>query len=208
MLCKCAKNCNNYFMQQHVVHLYIYMNLIINKFVQHIIDIDDQIMLNIIDNTVFPNMERHVFSYLIGLIIGQQEIRFRLYGVFNSKNFTPEQILNLTNEQWNHINIDENKKQTIINASNYALNKNMYDKNVIQEMQFVHGIGAWTISCLLIQFCMLNDEFIINDVYVNNKLKLLYKIDITDPNNISQFVERWAPYKSHAFYCLWRFELP
>ena len=190
------------------------MDVINFEFLQHIITINDNIMLDIINNIQLANTNQHIFSYLIGLIIGQtisfrtaQQMRSKLYGIFNSRNFTPQQILNLTPQQWTYINIGIQKQHIIIDVSKYAVGRNMYDITVIKQMDRIDGIGSWTISCLLIQYCMLNDEFPLNDVYVNNKLKQLYDIDITNRNNIVNFVERWAPYKSCAFYYLWKFEL-
>lgn len=185
-----------------------------NEFIQHIISINDTLMLNVINTTILNESDQNIYSYLVGLIIGQkisfrmaQQIRSRLYSIFNSRNFTPQQILNLTVDQWKYINISEQKQNTIIATSHYAINKNLYDIHVIQEMQSIKGIGNWTTSCLLIQYRMLNDEFPLNDVYVNNKLKQLYNIDVSNPNNIKIFVERWAPYKSFAFHYLWKFQL-
>jgi DNA-3-methyladenine glycosylase II len=190
------------------------MDIINDKFIQHVISINDSIMLHIIQQSNLSfNNDQHIFSYLIGLIIGQKitfqkakQMRSRLYSIFNSRNFTPQQILNLTSEQWNIINVG-NKKQIILDVSAYAMDKDMYDVNVIKQMTSIKGIGPWTISCLMIEYRMLNDEFPLNDVYVNKKLKELYNIDISNINNIRTFVKKWSPYKSIAFYYLWKFNI-
>lgn len=179
---------------------------------------NDEIMKNIIDDVGECHIGKNkqdVFSYLVGLIIGQK-IRFAiarkkrgiLYENTKAYNFTPNDILNLTEEQWKHINLGIDKKEKIIKTAHHFIDNNLSQKNISKQdiflLQKISGIGIWTVSILMIEYCLDLDLFPNNDKHVNEQLKKYYNIDI---NDIDTFIKKWSPYKSIAFWFLWKHEI-
>ena len=176
---------------------------------------NDPIIKKIIDDVgdcKIGKKDQCLFTYLIGLIIGQK-IRFStaqtkrsiLYEITNNYNFEPNDILGLSDNDWNEINIEDMQKNTILRISHLFKNnfKNI-TKNDILELNKIKGIGVWTIQTLLIEYGLDYNLFPKNDKHVNKQLKKYYNIDECD---IESFVEKFAPYKSVVFWFLWKHDL-
>lgn len=159
--------------------------------------------------------KQNIFPYLIGLIVGQkirfskaQDIRSKLYTEAKSYNFTPQDIINLTEIQWNKISVEPHIKETIITTTKYFIDQNIGTDNVtkddIIDLKQIKGIGDWTVSTLLIEYGLDLNLFPLGDKHVNKQIIKLY--DITQ-KEISQFVRKWNPYKSIAFWYLWKYNL-
>jgi 3-methyladenine DNA glycosylase/8-oxoguanine DNA glycosylase len=175
----------------------------------------DDVMKKIVDNVgecKIGKNKQDIFAYLIGLIIGQKirfsmarKLRGKMYEETKSYNFTPQDILNIDLEK---IGIGNPQKNTIINTTNYFIKNNINSKNPskndILKLQSISGIGIWTISTLLIEYGLDENLFPLNDKHVNSQIKKYYKIK---DNEITDFVEKWAPYKSFAFWYLWKNDL-
>jgi 3-methyladenine DNA glycosylase/8-oxoguanine DNA glycosylase len=178
----------------------------------------DKIMVNIIKQVgecKIGKNEQNIFSYLIGLIIGQKikfsnarNCRKNMYEQTGSYNFTPNDIKNLTDNQWNIINVSVTTKKRIMNTVNYFINSNININNIKKEnilkLNNIDGIGIWTISTLLIEYDLDKNLFPLNDKHVNSQICKLYNITECD---IENFVERWSPNKSIAFWYLWKYNL-
>jgi DNA-3-methyladenine glycosylase II len=189
-----------------------------SSYIAHISQ-NDNIMKNIIKDVgkcLIGKNKQSPFAYFIGLIIGQKikfsmarQIRSNLY-TETSYDFTPQDILNLTENQWDKIQLcDDRKKMTIIKAAQYFVDNYINPNNItsddISDLHEISGIGIWTVSTFMIEYKIDENLFPLNDKYVNKKLKELYKVNESD---IEQFVEKWNPYKSYAFWYLWKYDLP
>ncbi len=158
--------------------------------------------------------KQDIFSYLVGLIIGQKikfaiarKKRGQLYEETKSYNFTPKDILNLSEEQWKNINLGNNQKEKIIKLSQHFVNQNLSNnitKKDILSLEKISGIGVWTLSTLMIEYGIDLDLFPNNDKHVNKQLKKYYNVDECD---IDTFVKKWSPYKSVPFWFLWKHEI-
>ena len=185
------------------------------KHISHNDDIMKDIIQKVGECQIGKN-QQSPFSYFVGLIIGQKikfgmakKIRSNMYTETKSYNFAPNDILNLTDENWESIQIDSiQKKNTIIKVAKYFIdnkvNPNKIKKNDLSELHKISGIGIWTVSTFMIEYGIDNNLFPLNDKHVNKKLSELYNIDESD---ISEFIEKWSPYKSYAFWYLWKIGL-
>jgi len=191
------------------------MNNIIIKDIIDDICKKDKIMNEIIINSKheYMNNKQNKFSYLIGLIIGQKIrfkdariIRQRLYIEIKNNDFNPIDILNLTDEQWKKINIEQNKKETIITISKYLYDNKQNIENMSNQellsLQKIKGVGNWTITTFMIEYGLNLDIFPLNDKYVNNQLKKYYNIKTKE--EIVNFINLFTPYKSIIFWYLWK----
>jgi DNA-3-methyladenine glycosylase II len=175
---------------------------------------NDPIFLNVI-NTVgecqIGKCKQDLFPYLCGLILGQR-IRFRtaqtyrknLYTLTGSYNYTPHDILTLSDQSWNQSGIDKNKRALIMAIAEYAQGHPLTDKESLNNLKQFSGIGTWTISTLFIIYGLDLNLFPLNDKHVNKQLQTLYQISEAE---IPAFVDRWSPYKSVAFWYLWKYNL-
>ena len=87
----------------------------------------DDIIKDIIDKVgdcKIGENKQNIFSYLIGLVIGQKirfsiarKIRGNIYIETKSYNFSPNDILNLSEQQWKNIGVDETQKDRILQVT-------------------------------------------------------------------------------------------
>lgn len=74
---------------------------------------------------------------------------------------------------------------------------------VISELIKVKGIGRWTAEMFLLFTLHRENIFSYGDLGLKNGLAKLYKIDITKTDEITNIVNRWAPYESYGSIALW-----
>jgi DNA-3-methyladenine glycosylase II len=203
----------------------LYYNIIIKiynrliRFMQNTIDDlfeNDAIMQNVVAQVgecKIKKNKQHIYAYLVGLIVGQkirfseaQKIRSNLYTETGSYNFTPDDIMNLSEDEWNNIGASSVCKKRILNVTKYFMNRTdeEINKNFILSLKDVDGIGEWTIQTLLIEYGLDMNLFPTCDKHVNKQLKELFDVD---KKQIDTFIKRWSPYKSIAFWYLWKFNL-
>ncbi len=173
-------------------------------------------MKKIVDNVgecKIGKNKQNIFAYLVGLIIGQKirfstarKMRGNLYTEIGSNNFTTKEILKLTDEQWNNIGVGNTQKEKIIEVTNYFVDKDKetINKDDILKLKKIKGIGDWTIITLLIEYGLDLDLFTTLDKHTNAQLKKHFNVE---NDNIETFVGKWKPYRSIAFWYLWKHEL-
>lgn len=184
--------------------------------INSIIAEEDNIMKKIISQvgecTIGKNRQP-IYTYLIGIIVGQKirfseakKIRAKLYIETNSYEYTSQNIIDLTEEQWNKINVGNEVKNKILNVTKYFVeNKDVKnDKTFILNLEKIKGIGSWTVQTLLIEYGLDYDLFPLNDKHVNKQIKNLYNVE---EKNIDDFVKKWTPCRSIAFWYLWKYNL-
>lgn len=154
-----------------------------------------------------------LFAYLIGLIIGQKisfsnarKIRSNLY-TETSYNFTPQDIKSLSIKQWTKIGASQMAIERIMNTTQYFIDNNEpveFTKKFILGLLNIDGIGIWTIETLMIEYGIDYDLFPILDKHVNGQLEILFDVK---QKNISEYIQKFAPYRSIAFWYLWKYNL-
>lgn len=161
---------------------------------------NDVVMQKVIETVGMYSIKQDMFAYLIGLIIGQEirftsarKIRGKLYEQIGY-NFKPDQLMNVDLKA---LGVPEHKIKTITSVAECYT-----DDMCLNDLKKIQGIGTWTYETLLITYRIDLNLFPLNDVHVNKNLKLLYGVDKKD---IAKFVSRWEPYKSVAFWYLWKY---
>lgn len=178
-------------------------------------ELGDTKMLYILENLILLEPQ-NPFAYLIGLIIGQKIwfstariMRGILYANVgpNGRNFTPEDILAISDKTWETVlRTILPKRKTILEVAHHFI-----ENKPISQLRDIKYVGSWTIECFCIYLYVEHDGpseyadlFPITDAYVNKKLKELYGVN---PSSITSFTTRYAPFKSLAFYCIWKHNL-
>jgi DNA-3-methyladenine glycosylase II len=127
--------------------------------------------------------------------------------------FTPQNILQLTDEEMRSCQISRQKAKYLKALSNAiqekeidldALSK-MDEEEIRTQLTQIKGIGQWT-SDIYLMFCLQSrDIFPIGDIAVVNTVKEL--IGAQTREQITELAEKWQPLRSLAAYFLWHYYL-
>ena len=83
--------------------------------------------------------------------------------------------------------------------------RKMSDEELVERLDSVRGIGAWTVEMFLIFRLGRPDVLPIHDYGVQKGFALLYgKRKIPKPKELARFGERWRPYRTVASWYMWR----
>jgi DNA-3-methyladenine glycosylase II len=81
----------------------------------------------------------------------------------------------------------------------------MSDEELVQRLDSVRGIGAWTVEMFLIFNLGRPDVLPIHDLGVQKGWSVAYgKKHIPKPQELLAFGERWRPYRTVASWYMWR----
>jgi DNA-3-methyladenine glycosylase II len=88
--------------------------------------------------------------------------------------------------------------------------RRMLDEEIVGRLTEVRGIGRWTVEMLLIFSLGRPDVLPVGDFAVRKGFALAYGLEESPrPKELTEFGERWRPYRSVASWYLWRAsELP
>lgn len=81
----------------------------------------------------------------------------------------------------------------------------MSDQELVERLDSVRGVGAWTVEMFLIFRLGRPDVLPIHDYGVQKGFALTYgKKEIPKPRELAEFGERWRPYRTVAAWYMWR----
>ena len=75
------------------------------------------------------------------------------------------------------------------------------DKEIINKLISIKGVGIWTCEMFLMFVCLRKDIFSFGDLALVNSIKKNYSID--DFKIIKSITENWKPYRTIAALLLW-----
>tara|TARA_B100000575_G_scaffold112829_1_gene89815 strand:- start:2107 stop:2724 length:618 start_codon:yes stop_codon:yes gene_type:complete len=162
-------------------------------------------------------LERFNENYPLALayLIIEQQVSFKA-AITIKKRFiqkveklSNDEILKLNDKDLQSIGISFRKATYIKNVFKY-FKENSFDfinssnEEVINELIKIKGIGIWSSEMFLMFVLMRINIFSKGDLALMNSIKINYKIDIKDDNNLNTLVDSWSPYKSVASLLLWK----
>ncbi len=127
--------------------------------------------------------------------------------------FTPTNILNLTDKEMKNCHISRQKSQYLRALSSAIIEKglvleelqNMDDFEVKKQLTKIKGIGDWTADIYLM-FCLkAKDIFPVGDIAVVNAVKELCHTHTKE--DMILLADRWRPLRSLASYFFWHYYL-
>jgi DNA-3-methyladenine glycosylase II len=88
--------------------------------------------------------------------------------------------------------------------------RRMPDEEIVERLTRVRGIGRWTVEMLLIFSLGRPDVLPVGDFAVRKGFALAYGLaESPKPKELTEYGERWRPYRSVASWYMWRaVELP
>lgn len=125
------------------------------------------------------------------------------------KEFTPKNILLLSDDEMRNCHISRQKAKYLRNISTSILNGDLnleelfhFDEpSVRHKLTSIKGIGDWTADVYLL-FCLQHkDIFPIGDIAVVNTIRELY--DVTTRDEILEIAAGWQPCRSLGTYFMW-----
>jgi DNA-3-methyladenine glycosylase II len=155
------------------------------------------------------------YAKALSFLIIEQQVSFK--AAITIKKRYIEKVNNLSDVEI--IDLEINDLQSIgisLRKANYIQNVYEYfqdskfdfisasNKDVINELVKIKGIGLWSAEMFLMFILMRIDIFSLGDLALMNSLKANYNINIKDKDAVESLIELWSPYKSVASLLLWK----
>ena len=164
----------------------------------------------------------NLYFYLYCSIMSQQlsikvaaVIRQRFLKLYDGREPTPEQILATPLETLRSIGLSNAKTRYVHNVASFAaeqrleanLLENMSNEDLIRHFTQIKGVGRWTSEMLLMFALRREDIFALDDLGIQNAMKLLYRLDDSDRKQFREDMlrisQKWSPYRTYACMYLW-----
>jgi len=166
---------------------------------------------------------KNIFIYLVKSITSQQlstkvadVIYKRFLALFEGKEPTPEQVLELKHEQLRGIGLSNSKVSYVQNVARFALERGldsrklnkMENDELVEYLTEIKGVGRWTAEMIMMFALGREDVFAVDDLGIQIAMKNLFGIKISDPKKMKRKMilisEAWSPYRTYACMYLWR----
>ena len=166
------------------------------------------------DKIDWENRYNSNFPLAIANLIIEQQISFKA-AITVKKRFakivdkkSQSEIMNMSNTNLQSIGISFRKAEYIKNVFRFFKNKTidfdkMSDKEVIDCLVAIKGVGEWTAQMFLIFNLFRQDIFSPKDLALINSIKKNYLMESVGKVEIEKLTKKWAPFNSIACHLLW-----
>ena len=166
------------------------------------------------DEIDWGNRYNSNYALSIANLIIEQQISFKA-AITVKKRFakivdkkSQSEIMNMSNTDLQSIGISFRKAEYIKNVFRFFKNKTidfdkMSDKEVIDCLVTIKGVGEWTAQMFLIFNLFRQDIFSPKDLALINSIKKNYLMESVGKVEIEKLTKKWAPYNSIACLLLW-----
>ncbi len=173
------------------------------------------LILKVGDQITIRDRKEKNLALALSLLIIEQQVSFKAAITIKDrfreliKKRTNNEVLKIEVEKLKSIGITYKKVEYIRNVYGYFENTdfNFYTRNkkdVIKELTSIKGIGMWTAEMFLIFILFEKDIFSKGDLALINSIKINYKLDTLNAENLKNIIENWSPYKTIASLLLWK----
>ncbi|MBH32238.1 MAG: DNA-3-methyladenine glycosidase [Gammaproteobacteria bacterium] len=83
--------------------------------------------------------------------------------------------------------------------------KKLSDKEAIEFLTSLRGIGRWTAEMFLMFACKRKDIFSMGDLALLKAINKVYKVKKDDYGKIEKITKKWSPYRSIVSWYLWEY---
>ena len=166
------------------------------------------------DKIDWSNRYNSNYPLSIANLIIEQQISFKA-AITVKKRFakivdkkSQSEIMNMSNTDLQSIGISFRKAEYIKNVFRFFKNKTidfdkMSDKEVIDCLVTIKGVGEWTAQMFLIFNLFRQDIFSPKDLALINSIKKNYMMESVGKVEIEKLTKKWATYNSIACLLLW-----
>ena len=166
------------------------------------------------DKINWGNRYNSNYALSIANLIIEQQISFKA-AITVKKRFakildkkSESEIMNMSKSELQSIGISFRKAEYIknvfyfFNSKTIDFNK-MSDKEVIDCLVSIKGVGEWTAQMFLIFNLFRKDIFSPKDLALINSIKKNYHLQSVGKGEIEKLTKNWSPYNSIACLLLW-----
>ena len=129
------------------------------------------------------------------------------------KEFTPAQILTLTDDEMRNCQISRQKAKYLRELSLAVTTRTidldalpgLSEPEIRRQLTAIKGIGHWTTDVYMMLCLQAKDIFPIGDIALVNTVRELTGVE--DREEILSHAERWKSYRSLATYFMWHYYL-
>ena len=159
-------------------------------------------------------LDRYNSNYALSIcnLIIEQQISFKAAISIKNKfskiisKKSNDEILKMKNEKIQKIGISHRKVEYMKNVllffrENEMKINNLSEKEIINKLISIKGVGIWTCEMFLMFVCLRKDIFSFGDLALVNSIKKNYSIN--DFKIIKSITENWKPYRTIAALLLW-----
>ena len=166
------------------------------------------------DKIDWGNRYNSNYPLAIANLIIEQQISFKA-AITVKKRFakivdkkSQSEIMNMSTTDLQSIGISFRKAEYIKNVFSFFKNKTidfdkMSDKEVIDCLVAIKGVGEWTAQMFLIFNLFRQDIFSPKDLALINSIKKNYLMESVGKVEIEKLTKKWTPYNSIACLLLW-----
>jgi len=159
----------------------------------------------------------HIMSQQLNTKVAEV-IYNRFLNLFDGKNPSPEQILEIKPETLRSIGLSNAKVSYVHNVARFAVEKGMDEKKlskmsneeVIEYLTEINGVGKWTVEMVLMFTLARPDVFAVDDLGIRVAMQKMYRIDKTDKKKMKvqmlRISEKWSPFRTYACLHLWHYK--
>lgn len=185
----------------------------------------DPILTPLIDKIELPElMVGDVYENLLSSIVSQQlsvkaaaTIYNRFLDLFPNRYPDPENVLAISKETLRAVGLSAQKAAYIQNTAIYFHHnvenivhwQDLSDKEIIDLLSCIKGVGIWTVQMILIFTLRREDVFPHLDLGVKTGMKRLYGIESESKllqKNMEEIAENWRPYRSYVARYIWHWK--
>lgn len=159
---------------------------------------------------------------LMRSIMGQQlstkvaaVIYQRFINLYKGKEPKPNQVLQTPFDELRAIGLSNAKVNYVQNVAKFCIENKITDKRlsklsnkeIIEQLTRIKGVGQWTVEMLLMFSLGREDVFSVDDLGIQQAMCKLYEIDATNKKlmkqTMQQIAQNWQPYSTYACLHLW-----
>lgn len=144
-----------------------------------------------------------------------QVFRRRFLELFNGKEPTPKQVLEIPFETLRSIGLSNAKTHYVRNVATFCIENNITDKKllamkddeILELLSNIKGVGKWTVEMLLMFTLGREDIFAVDDGGLQQSMIRLYNLRTKNKKRLREKLlkisAKWSPYRTYACLYLW-----
>ncbi len=159
----------------------------------------------------FLSLCREIMTQQLGMGAARA-IFSRFEKLFNNGEITPEKVLSLSDQTIRNVGCSWAKVKYVKSLADCVVSKtihldaldNLCDREVVQELTKVKGIGQWTAEMFLMFSLGREDVFSFGDLGLRHAMQKQYKLK-KEPTikQMEKITAKWSPYRTYGALLLW-----
>ena len=186
---------------------------------KQVISASDVLLKGVIEDFEEPSLcsRGDLFATLIKSIVGQQISVIAASAVWSRfcncvGEVNEESILSKSHQELREVGLSHRKVEYIVGIAKAWQDRyddinwdSMNDKEVIEELVKLRGVGRWTVQMLLIFALLRQDIFPIDDIGLIRGMEKLYNSGNTlEKSELYEISNNWKPYRTMGVWYIWR----